>query len=392
MRAKIVVLPGDGIGPEVTARGASACSRRSATQVRPHVRARRAPHRRLLHRPARRPRSPPEALAACQAPTRCCSARSAGRSGTTRRRRCGRSRGCSRCARGSASSRTCGRCACTRRSSTPRRSSPTRSPASTCSSSASSPAASTSASRKGRDEKDGHARAVDTLEYYDDEVRASSSSRSSSRAAAAARSPPSTRRTCSSPRGSGAQVATEIGAANSRTSRSSTCSSTRARCSSSRAPAAFDVVVTENMFGDILTDEASVLAGSMGMLPSASLGAGGPRPLRADPRLRAGHRRQGDREPARHHPHGRDAAPPLARPARPRRPRSRRPSTRRSPRVRARATSAGRCRRARWRTRSSGASRPEERTAAPPPSGPSGRGRGAAQRTVRKMNAGRPRT
>lgn len=37
-------------------------------------------------------------------------------------------------------------------------------------------------------------------------------------------------------------------------------------------PAAFDVMVTENMFGDILTDEASMLAGSMGMLPSASLG------------------------------------------------------------------------------------------------------------------------
>jgi 3-isopropylmalate dehydrogenase len=37
-------------------------------------------------------------------------------------------------------------------------------------------------------------------------------------------------------------------------------------------PAWMDVVVTENMFGDILTDEASVLAGSMGMLPSASLG------------------------------------------------------------------------------------------------------------------------
>jgi 3-isopropylmalate dehydrogenase len=36
-------------------------------------------------------------------------------------------------------------------------------------------------------------------------------------------------------------------------------------------PASMDVVVTENMFGDILTDEASVLAGSMGMLPSASL-------------------------------------------------------------------------------------------------------------------------
>jgi len=42
------------------------------------------------------------------------------------------------------------------------------------------------------------------------------------------------------------------------------------------SPASLDVVVTENMFGDILTDEASVLAGSMGMLPSASIGAGGP--------------------------------------------------------------------------------------------------------------------
>jgi 3-isopropylmalate dehydrogenase len=41
-------------------------------------------------------------------------------------------------------------------------------------------------------------------------------------------------------------------------------------------PADFDVMVTENMFGDILTDEASMLAGSMGLLPSASLGDGGP--------------------------------------------------------------------------------------------------------------------
>jgi 3-isopropylmalate dehydrogenase len=39
-----------------------------------------------------------------------------------------------------------------------------------------------------------------------------------------------------------------------------------------RWPKQFDVVVTENMFGDILTDEASMLAGSLGMLPSASLG------------------------------------------------------------------------------------------------------------------------
>ena len=38
-----------------------------------------------------------------------------------------------------------------------------------------------------------------------------------------------------------------------------------------KAPKAFDVVVTGNMFGDILSDEASMLTGSIGMLPSASL-------------------------------------------------------------------------------------------------------------------------
>jgi 3-isopropylmalate dehydrogenase len=97
-----------------------------------------------------------------------------------------------------------------------------------------------------------------------------------------------------------------------------------------RRPADFDVIVTENMFGDILTDEASMLAGSMGMLPSASLGEArgrvpsgrleargftsrpegtrppasslSYRPVRADPRLGARHRRQGRGEPARHDP------------------------------------------------------------------------------------------
>ena len=39
-------------------------------------------------------------------------------------------------------------------------------------------------------------------------------------------------------------------------------------------PARYDVLVTENLFGDILTDEAAVLAGSLGLLPSASLGDG----------------------------------------------------------------------------------------------------------------------
>ena len=41
-------------------------------------------------------------------------------------------------------------------------------------------------------------------------------------------------------------------------------------------PADFDVVLTENMFGDILSDEAAMIAGSIGLLASASLGAGGP--------------------------------------------------------------------------------------------------------------------
>jgi 3-isopropylmalate dehydrogenase len=43
-----------------------------------------------------------------------------------------------------------------------------------------------------------------------------------------------------------------------------------------RAPGQFDVIVTENLFGDILSDEAAAITGSIGMLPSASLGAGNP--------------------------------------------------------------------------------------------------------------------
>ena len=42
------------------------------------------------------------------------------------------------------------------------------------------------------------------------------------------------------------------------------------------APSRFDVIVTENMFGDILSDEAAMITGSIGMLPSASLGGDGP--------------------------------------------------------------------------------------------------------------------
>ena len=40
-------------------------------------------------------------------------------------------------------------------------------------------------------------------------------------------------------------------------------------------PRNFDVVLTENLFGDILSDEAAVITGSLGMLPSATIGGAG---------------------------------------------------------------------------------------------------------------------
>ena len=109
-------------------------------------------------------------------------------------------------------------------------------------------------------------------------------------------------------------------ARSSRTSSWSTAWSTPARCSSSPRPASSTSIVTENMFGDILSDEASVLAGSLGMLPSASLGetphrARHPGRLRADPRLRARHRGHGHRQPRGDHPVRRDDAALVVRPA-----------------------------------------------------------------------------
>ena len=63
------------------------------------------------------------------------------------------------------------------------------------------------------------------------------------------------------------------------------------------APRHFDVILADNMFGDILSDEAAMLTGSLGMLPSASLGGSGPGPVRARARLGAGHRRGGIANP-----------------------------------------------------------------------------------------------
>ena len=80
-----------------------------------------------------------------------------------------------------------------------------------------------------------------------------------------------------------------------------------------RAPKQFDVIVTSNVFGDLLSDLASMLTGSLGMLPSATLGAvqrlrQAARAVRADPRQRPGHRRQGHRQPAGADAQLRDAA------------------------------------------------------------------------------------
>ena len=61
-----------------------------------------------------------------------------------------------------------------------------------------------------------------------------------------------------------------------------------------RNPRQFSIMVTENMFGDILTDEASILAGSIGMLPSASIGGKVAlyEPAHGSPRILQGRTRQ----------------------------------------------------------------------------------------------------
>ena len=95
------------------------------------------------------------------------------------------------------------------------------------------------------------------------------------------------------------QLAAEAGAANGRHRARSHAGGHSSDAARRQPLRGFDVLVTENMFGDILTDEAAVLTGSMGMLPSASLGEGGPGLYRTDPRICAGHCREGNCEPRR---------------------------------------------------------------------------------------------
>jgi len=128
---------------------------------------------------------------------------------------------------------------------------------------------------KGRDVKDGRERAVDTLEYYDYEIR-----RVMELAfrLAAGRNKKVTSVDKANVLESSRlwrQIAAKMGSQHPDIALEHVLVDTAAMRLVT-APASFDVVVTENMFGDILTDEASVLAGSMGMLPSASLGEKGP--------------------------------------------------------------------------------------------------------------------
>ena len=162
---------------------------------------------------------------------------------------------------------------------------------------------------------------------------ASSGSRSSSPRGRRRHVTRSTRRTSSRRRGCGGTVADEVARRVSRTSTLDHQLVDSCAMLLVRRPADFDVIVTENLFGDILSDEAAVLAGqprhaAVGVARRAADGARHVRPVRADPRLRAGHRRPRHREPDRDDPVGGDAAAAVARPGRTRPRRSRRPSPR----------------------------------------------------------------
>ncbi len=126
-----------------------------------------------------------------------------------------------------------------------------------------------------REVRGGHQYAVDTLEYHDYEIRRVVEL--AFRLAADRRKKVASVDKANVLESSRLwrQIATQVGAQHPEIALEHILVDTAAmRLISS--PAWLDVVVTENMFGDILTDEASVLAGSMGMLPSASIGESGP--------------------------------------------------------------------------------------------------------------------
>ncbi len=127
---------------------------------------------------------------------------------------------------------------------------------------------------KMREMKDGHERAVDTLEYYDYEIqRVMDLAFTLAKGRKKKVTSVDKANVLESSR-MWRQIATKVGAEHTDVELEHMLVDT-ASMRLITGPAFMDVVVTENMFGDILTDEASVLAGSMGMLPSASLGESG---------------------------------------------------------------------------------------------------------------------
>lgn len=128
---------------------------------------------------------------------------------------------------------------------------------------------------KGRDIKDGRERAVDTLEYYDYEIRRVMELAFSLAMGRKKKVTSVDKANVLETSRLWRQIAVQVGSENPDVELDHVLVDT-ASMRLITGPAYMDVIVTENMFGDILTDEASVLAGSMGMLPSASLGLNGP--------------------------------------------------------------------------------------------------------------------
>jgi 3-isopropylmalate dehydrogenase len=154
--------------------------------------------------------------------------------------------------------------------------------------------------------------ASDLCTYTAAEIERSCGSPAGSPPRAAAGSPPWTRPTCSRPRACGGAWWTGVMAAEFPEVAVEHMFIDAATMHVLRRPADFDVIVTENMFGDILTDEISMLTGSLGMCPSASLGEGTRGLYEPIHGSAPGHRRARHRQPLRHDPERRAAAAPFA--------------------------------------------------------------------------------
>jgi 3-isopropylmalate dehydrogenase len=126
---------------------------------------------------------------------------------------------------------------------------------------------------QGRTNENGHARAVDTMEYSDTEISRIVDLACRLASARQKRLTSVDKANVLASSKLWREVATKTALAHSQIKLDHVLVDTCAMRLVT-APSSFDVIVTENMFGDILTDEAAVLVGSMGLLPSASIGAG----------------------------------------------------------------------------------------------------------------------